>query len=80
MLGSAPPPVSPLGSHLHLYVMDKMNTRVPGNADSLRPCAALAGKSREKRPLAGPFGDRPKERSLNGCHMQGSQGKSQGQR
>lgn len=28
----------PSGLCLHLYVMDKMNARVPGGTDSLRPC------------------------------------------
>lgn len=49
MRGSAPPPYSHLGSCLHLYLMDEMKARVPGGTDSLRPCAVLVGKSREKR-------------------------------
>lgn len=49
MLGSATLSYSRLGSCLHLYVMDEMNARVSGGTDNLRPCAVLAGKSREKR-------------------------------
>lgn len=48
MLGSASPPNDQLDSCLLLYLMDEMDARVPGGMDSLRPCAVLVGKSREK--------------------------------
>lgn len=69
MLGLVLLLVSFLGSYFYLYVMDKMNIRVFGNVDSLRFCVVLVGKSREKRLFVGSFGDRFKERSLNGCYM-----------
>lgn len=57
--------------------MDEINARVwggEGGADSLRPCAALVGVSKEK-PVASGWGLGPKERNPNPCHMQRSHGK-----
>lgn len=63
---SKPPPTSPMGSFLHLCIMDKMNSKSPVSTNSPRLHAVPADKG-EKRPFAELLRTGLRERNLNPC-------------